>query len=148
MKKILLPIVIIILFSSCRKEEIEQPGIADEIVALVNDYRSGKNLSSLQVSQEATNQAQIHTENMASGATAFGHDGFNDRFDILKSRIGARSMGENVAKGQQTADQAMEAWINSDGHRANIEGDFTHIGVGFATDATGTTYFTQIFVKQ
>ena len=52
-------------------------------------------------------------------------------------RHGYSSWGaENVAKGQSSAEQVMEAWMNSPGHRANILNcDLTAIGVGEASNA-------------
>jgi uncharacterized protein YkwD len=44
--------------------------------------------------------------------------------------------GENIAKGQRTAQQVMTDWMNSSGHRANILNcDYTAIGVGVNTSA-------------
>jgi uncharacterized protein YkwD len=41
-------------------------------------------------------------------------------------------MGENLAKGYTTAQAACDAWMPTEGHRANIMNtDFTSIGAGF-----------------
>jgi uncharacterized protein YkwD len=140
---------LLILFSSCAKEEPEEEKIifADQIIVLVNEHRATNGLSDLELSQQTTTQAQSHSENMADGTTPYSHDGFNERFDILVEQINVVAMGENVAYGQTSAEQVMEDWINSEGHRTNIEGDYTHIGVGVAQDENGIYFFTQIFVK-
>lgn len=40
----------------------------------------------------------------------------------------------------------MKAWMNSEGHRANIlNARFTKIGVGYYQNARGTNYWTQLF---
>ena len=40
-------------------------------------------------------------------------------------------IAENIAMGQNSAAQVVEAWMNSPGHRANIlNGGYTHTGVG------------------
>jgi len=53
-------------------------------------------------------------------------------------------VAENIAMGQTSAQQVMEAWMNSSGHRANIlNGGYTHIGVGVC-DGCGT-HWTQNF---
>ncbi|NLM13008.1 MAG: hypothetical protein GX209_04600, partial [Epulopiscium sp.] len=58
------------------------------------------------------------------------------------------SAGENIAKGQQTPAQVMNAWMNSPGHRSNILGtSYTQIGVGLATSKNGTKYWTQMFIR-
>jgi hypothetical protein len=59
------------------------------------------------------------------------------------------SAGENIAMisaGQNRADQFMNMWMNSDGHRANILGeDYNYIGVGVYVTANGEVYATQEF---
>jgi uncharacterized protein YkwD len=56
-------------------------------------------------------------------------------------------VGENVASGQMTAKEAVEGWLQSPGHKRNIEGNFTLTGIGWAKDKRGMIYFTQIFTK-
>ena len=46
--------------------------------------------------------------------------------------------GENVAKGYATATSMHNAWMGSSGHRANILGNYTDVGVAFLS-ANGTT---------
>ena len=46
---------------------------------------------------------------------------YGSPFDMMKSYgINYRAAGENIAKGQTSAEQVMNAWMNSSGHRANI----------------------------
>jgi len=59
----------------------------------------------------------------------------------------ASGFAENVAAGQPTAQSVMTAWLNSSGHKANIEGNYTHIGIGVAKDQNGSKYYTQIFYR-
>jgi uncharacterized protein YkwD len=57
-----------------------------------------------------------------------------------------RTYGENVAFGYSTALAVMNAWMNSEGHRANIlNPNFTQIGIGVVADDSGTLYWTQVF---
>ena len=54
--------------------------------------------------------------------------------------------GENIAYGYRSPKAVMEGWLNSPGHRANIEREtYTTIGVGVVTNDDGTTYWTQNF---
>ena len=52
--------------------------------------------------------------------------------------------GENIAAGQKTPEQVVAAWMNSDGHRANILNEkYVYLGVGFYYDhdgASGSSY--------
>jgi uncharacterized protein YkwD len=43
-----------------------------------------------------------------------------------------RTWGENIAKGQQTPEQVVQGWMDSDGHCSNImNAGFNLIGVGY-----------------
>ena len=42
----------------------------------------------------------------------------------------------------------MRGWMNSPGHRAKIlNGRFTEIGIGLATSADGTRYWTMVLAR-
>ena len=57
--------------------------------------------------------------------------------------ISYQSAGENIAKGYRTAEAVVTAWMNSEGHRANIlNANYTEIGVGYEADGN---YWTQWF---
>jgi uncharacterized protein YkwD len=88
---------------------------------------------------------------MASGNRPFGHDGFEERARAVGALMTVRSMAENVAydsrDGSRLASQVVEGWIASAGHRENIEGAYTHTGIGVARGRDGVRYFTQIFVQ-
>ncbi|MNJ05327.1 Cysteine-rich secretory protein family protein [compost metagenome] len=51
----------------------------------------------------------------------------------MKSKgIQYRTAGENIAKGQRTPEEVMNAWMNSEGHRQNIMNpSYTSIGVAY-----------------
>jgi uncharacterized protein YkwD len=55
------------------------------------------------------------------------------------------SAAENVAMGQATVEEVMADWLRSPGHRRNILGRFSEIGVACATDAGGTPYWCVTF---
>ena len=71
---------------------------------------------------------------------------FGSPFDRLKALgISYTAAGENIAKGQRTAQEVVTAWMNSEGHRANIlDAKFTHIGVGYVKDGN---IWTQQFIQ-
>ncbi len=116
------------------------------IIDLVNDHRDGIRMEGLKTDALATQMAVAHTEYMIKQA-ALSHDNFQQRADELV-RVGAMEVGENVAYGQTDARSVMSSWLGSPGHRKNIEGDFTHIGVAAIKDAQGSYYFTQVFFKR
>lgn len=114
----------------------------------INQYRESKELGALINSDAISKVARLHSDNMATGNTEFGHTGFDERFDnICEDVEGTSGMAENVAYGYLTAKSVSEGWVSSVGHKKNIEGDYTHTGVGISKAKDGTIYFTQIFVK-
>ncbi len=125
------------------REDIEQ-----QIHALVKAYRAEKGLSTLSLRSVITEQARIHSQNMATGKEGFSHNGFEDRISMVAQTIKLQSAAENVAYNygyDNPAQVAVDGWIKSDGHRKNMEGKFNLTGIGVA-EQDGAFYFTQIFV--
>lgn len=55
--------------------------------------------------------------------------------------------GENIAAGYGYT-SVVQGWIDSPGHRANMLGDYTHIGIGYYSGSNCyRTYFVQNFAK-
>jgi uncharacterized protein YkwD len=123
--------------------------LADEVLVLINKHRATMNLKPLKKNEKIIPVATTHSRNMAVGDVAFGHDGFDDRADILKNKIPALTgMAENVAYGTRLSAQAVvKMWLNSPGHRENIEGNYNETGIGIYKNSASEIYFTQIFVK-
>lgn len=118
------------------------------VYSQVNQYRASKGLPPLTVSVRMSEQARIHSQNMASGKVAFGHQGFQQR--VTAVAIPYSSAAENVAYNQgysEEATAAVQGWIKSTGHRQNMEGNFNLTGIGVATNAKGQYYFTQMFIR-
>ena len=120
----------------------------EEILHFVNIDRKSKGLKPLQLNDTESSIALQHSMNMASGKTPFGHEGLEERARTIRKKIGHISTaGENVASGQMTAREVVDGWLNSPGHRKNIEGDFLLTGIGCVKDKRGMIYFTQIFTR-
>lgn len=66
---------------------------------------------------------------------------------MARNRTLAHGQGvtENIAMGQSSAAEAVADWMRSDGHRANLLGAHTRIGVAVARAADGTAYWCQQF---
>ncbi len=128
------------------EETPSEQSIENEILKLVNEYRATKGLSPLEMSETANQLAVDHSKYMIS-IGQINHDNFDEKFEILKEKESATSIAENVASFYPDAKSVVEAWIGSDGHRKNIEGDFTHIGIAAVKDASGRYYYTQIFYR-
>lgn len=120
-----------------------------QVHELVNEYRKQKGMAPLEYLDEAADVAYTHTEPMAAGKKRFGHDGFEERYKMLKKPYPEiHAFAENVAYGDMDAAEAVKMWLKSSGHRKNIEGNFTHTGVAIARGRNGAYYFTQLFIKK
>ncbi len=117
----------------------------------INQYRQSRKLPPLTLDTRISAQAKIHSQNMASGKVPFSHDGFDARVTIIRRQIPYRAAAENVAFNQgypNPAEQAVDGWIKSDGHRVNIEGQYNLTGIGVVKNAKNEYYFTQLFINR
>ncbi|MFD8013761.1 CAP domain-containing protein [Streptomyces sp. NPDC058955] len=119
---------------------------AEQVISLVNAERAKAGCGPLTANATLTSAAQGHSDDMAA-RDFFDHtnpDGDGPGERVTAAGYPWTTYGENIAKGQTTPEQVMDAWMNSPGHRANILNcDFKEIGVGIHTD--GGPYWTQVF---
>ncbi len=118
-----------------------------EVVSLVNKYRAQYGLSALTYDASIMQAAQIRAREQQQLFSHTRPDG-RDCFTVLaETGVSYRGAGENIAMGQRSAQSVMEAWMNSEGHRANIlNSNFKKIGVGFYVGSDGTYYWSQMFI--
>jgi uncharacterized protein YkwD len=127
---------------------VASPSMSSDILRFVNQHRRSIGLPGLQANSFISSVALGHSRDMLTGRSPFGHDGFKDRIDQIKGRLGTLHVAaENVASGPMGAREVVDGWLHSPGHRRNIEGDFRLTGIGVATASNGMVYFTQIFIK-
>lgn len=121
----------------------------EQVVALVNKERKAAGLTPLTMNWQLARVARYKSDDMKAN-NYFSHTSptYGTPFDMLKKfNIKYSTAGENIAKGQKTAQAVMSAWMNSEGHRKNIMSpSFTEIGVGYVS-GNGTTYWTQMFIR-
>lgn len=120
---------------------------AEQVIALTNQARVENGLEPLAMSTSLMESAQFKTDDMAA-TRILSHDSPNyggmqnilNRFNIAYSYA-----GENIAVGQRSPEEVVNAWMNSSGHRANIlNSNYTHIGVGYSSNGN---YWTQHFIR-
>ncbi len=114
----------------------------------INAYRASKGLTGLIWNADVATVARLHSQAMAEGRVPFGHDGFEERADLLEQRLRVNGLAENVAYNDypDPSTTAVESWIESTGHRRNIENaSYTQTGMGVALSSDGAYYFTQLF---
>ena len=161
MFRALLPLAIVFTMVSCSSDSSEGSSTDKQIVTtynynntelqlvgLVNDYRASIGLNRLEVINHISYKSEEHNIYMIEN-NVVNHDYFQQRADNLVAVLGATRVAENIAYNYQTPESAMSAWLNSPNHKANIEGDFTHIGMSVTINtATGKKYYTNMFIKK
>jgi uncharacterized protein YkwD len=127
--------------------------LTQRVIDLVNQHRARLGLAQLQASTPLTNSAVWKSRHMARYQYMAHNDpappvarGVGDRLLACGYPANSAGWGENIAYGYATADAVMQAWLNSPGHRSNIENpSFRAIGVGAAASTAGRLYWTQQF---
>ena len=152
---------IVVLSFSCSTDAIEEDKIEAvvasyvpptktieiEIMELINDHRITVGLPSLSQMDEIKAEAYSHTDYMIENDEV-SHANFYQRRTNLVNRVGALTVGENIAYAYSSPVSVVNAWLNSEGHRAIIEGDFTNFDISAEKDEDDRWYFTNIFVKK
>jgi len=168
MRKSTLRFIMLLLIAvstvSCAKESIEEEvnsynhtakekvnfdysAIETEILTLVNEHRKSLDLAPLAPIAEISVEAESHNYYMLEVGEV-SHDNFGVRYENLVKTVGAKAVSENVGYGYRTADAVVKAWLNSKGHKENIEGNHSHFGVSVLDDENGRNYFTNIFIRK
>lgn len=101
----------------------------------LNGFRRQNGLKPMASNASLTSLAKAHAVDMAR-RNSMDHANF---FEV-RARRGAA--GENVTVGCADSGCAMQMWINSGPHRANmLRPDFSRYGLGSATSASGQQYW-------
>lgn len=112
---------------------------AFRILELVNAERAKENVAPLTMDQSLLDTAMLR-----------GHEVelyFSHRRPDGSMCYSANDLisGENIAAAY-SADQAMDLWMNSSGHKANIlDSEFTSTGIGVIKSPSGISYYVQCF---
>lgn len=108
--------------------------LAQEVARLVNEERAKAGLGPLTLDTALSNMALDKAKDMYHN-NYFSHNSptYGSPFDMMDQyNIPYSHAGENIAKGQSTAQQVMTDWMNSEGHKQNIlNPNFTKIGVSY-----------------
>jgi uncharacterized YkwD family protein len=114
--------------------QLSKSQFAAEVVKLVNNERSKQGLKPLTSDAKLTEVALAKAKDMSNN-NYFDHTSptYGSPFDMMKKfGVSYTYAGENIAKGQQTPQEVMKDWMNSQGHRENIlKAEYTQIGVAY-----------------
>ena len=126
----------------------ETTNLEKSVFTQINQYRAKRGLKQLNLSEKISQQARIHSQNMATGEVPFSHQGFEQR--VMAIPLKYTSAAENVAYNtgySNPANEAVSGWLKSPGHLKNLQGKYNLTGVGVATNQKGEVYLTQIFLN-
>ncbi|CAM1361521.1 conserved hypothetical protein [Tenacibaculum sediminilitoris] len=118
-----------------------------EILKLINQHRKSKELLEFEILEIIKSQTDEHTDYMIAQGK-ISHDNFNQRADYLKNKANAMTIAENVASGYSSAEAVVNGWLNSEGHRKNIEGNYSHFNLTAKKNKNGSWYYTNIFIRK
>jgi uncharacterized protein YkwD len=128
-------------------------GYAEDIFRRTNEIRSGKKLRQLKRDPHLDAVAQAHAVDMARQGYFDHHSPQGmDVFDRIESVDAPRwwTGGENIAAGYRTSEVAVQAWMDSPGHKRNVlDGNYEYMGVGayYAPGSEYGWYWVQVFAS-
>lgn len=128
------------------EEDNQTASFAEQVVKLVNVERTKAGLNELTLDKTIENAASIRAREIEKSFSHTRPDGSSFSSVLKEQGISYKGAGENIAWGQKSPEEVVNAWMNSEGHRANIlNPKFTKIGVGHYQNSKGTNYWTQLF---
>ena len=153
MKKTLYCIVAFLGLLACGSPSAEiDTGTPDNIdpemqgfIQLMNEHRQSVGCQALAWNPTLATMAQSHSQDMSDQGYMdhVSPQGVTFQQRIIGAHVPFSSAGENVAFGSSTGDGVLQQWLNSSGHRQNIE------NCTYNQQAVGKvgTYWTDVFIK-
>ena len=124
---------------------VENYTMANEVLAIMNAERAAEGLAPLTADPVLTEYAM---QRAAEVNMFFSHtrpDG-TDCFTVYGDEYRYGAKAENIAFGQRNAQEVMDSWMNSPGHRANIlDGNLSSVGIGCFYQRDGSIAWVQLF---
>jgi uncharacterized protein YkwD len=125
----------------------------DEVLTLINARRMSLNLPALVMQVSHRRAARGHSRHMRLDVHAFfdheNPEGMSPGERLRANGVHWNHTAENIASGQLTPAQVVADWINSPGHRENIDDPrYRRTGIGYQLGASGgdyPSYWTQVF---
>lgn len=159
--RLFVPIILVLTLVSCSNDDSAAENENLELITnydysaeeidlanRINAYRVSVGLNALETVNHISYKSLEHNDYMIAN-NVVNHDYFDARANNIKQVLGAVRVGENIAYNFSTPNAAINAWINSPGHKANLEGDYTHFGISITINpANGKRYYTNIFMKK
>ena len=119
-----------------------------EVFDLINKQRTNNGLTALKLDSEVQRVARIKAQDMVNN-NYFSHNSptYGTPFEMLNSfKVSYKSAGENIA-GNSSNSGAVNAWMNSSGHKANIlSTNFNYTGIGVVSSSKYGKIYVQMFI--
>jgi len=142
-------IILSLLFVTLTAFGFEYTGPETELILLINEERKTNNAPLLILDWELARLARLRTEEMKTHKL-FDHESliYGSPVELLdRFRISYTLAGANIAKGQETPQDVLEAWQKSESHHSNIiDPNFTSAGVGLSWDDNGIAYWALLLI--
>ncbi len=119
-----------------------------EVFDLINQQRINNGLTAVKVDAELQRVARIKAHDLVDN-NYFAHESptYGTPFQMMTSfKISYKTAGENIA-GNSSNSGAVNAWMNSSGHKANIlNSSFNYTGIGVVSSPKYGKVYVQMFI--
>ena len=118
---------------------------AREVLRLVNEERAAVGKQPLKMTETLENLAKQRAAELSAYFSHTRPNGTDCFSAVDEFNVRWMALGENIAYGQTDAEEVMNSWMNSEGHKANIlseQYEFTDIGIA-CFEYNGIKYWVQ-----
>ena len=137
-----LVLVLVVLFTTFAGALADK---SSDVLDLVNQERKAAGLKNVKINEDLNRVAELRAAEIAEKWSHTRPNGEEWKTAFSDAGVSASYRGENLAKGQYSADKVVEDWMDSDGHKANIlNKKFTKMGVASVV-IDGVTYWVHLF---
>lgn len=125
--------------------------IGKKCLELTNIFRAKNNLPPLKWDDSIWRISYGHSKNMGDKKVPFGHKGFNQRIRQFPFHFTLACENVFMCQGysqDSIAENGVDGWINSPGHRKNLLSRTTHCAIATYRNSSGAFYLTQMFARK
>jgi hypothetical protein len=139
-----LVLVMVVLFTTFTGALADK---SSEVLDLINGERKAAGLKSVKLNDDLNRVAEMRAAEIAEKWSHTRPNGEEWKTAFADAGVSASYRGENLAKGQYSAEKVVDDWMDSEGHRSNIlNKKFTKMGVASVV-IDGVTYWVQVFAN-
>jgi hypothetical protein len=140
-----LVVVLVVLFTTFAGALADK---SSDVLDLVNSERKAAGLKSVKLNDDLNRVAELRAAEIVERWSHTRPNGEEWKTAFAEEGVSASYRGENLAKGQYSAEKVVDDWMDSEGHRSNIlNKKFTKMGVASVV-IDGVTYWVQVFANE